>query len=62
MQPNWENNACLPNETYRCNLKQFPEYVVNATEAKHVQAAIDFARKWSVRLIVKGTGHDYLGR
>ncbi len=61
-QPNWENDACLPNSKYRCNLRQFPNYVVNATKAAHVKAAVDFARVRDVELIVKGTGHDYLGR
>jgi len=27
-----------------------------------VKAGVDFARERNVRLIVKGTGHDYLGR
>ncbi len=61
-QPNWENDACLPVLSSHCNVPQFPKYVVNATEAAHVKAAVDFAREQSVRLIVKGTGHDYLGR
>lgn len=60
-QPNWEDDACLPSSPH-CNLQQFPTYVVNATEAAHVQAAVNFAREQNVRLIVKGTGHDYLGR
>lgn len=37
-------------------------YVVNATTPEHVQAAVNFAGKHNVRLNVKGTGHDYLGR
>ncbi|KAL2049054.1 hypothetical protein ABVK25_010650 [Lepraria finkii] len=61
-QPNWENDACLPDSKYPCNLQQFPNYVINATEAAHVKAAVEFARVQDVRLIVKGTGHDYLGR
>ena len=61
-QVNWENDACLPSLGKRCNLKQFPRYVVNATESMHVKKAVDFARERSIRLIVKGTGHDYLGR
>lgn len=59
--PNWENDACLPSSP-SCILKQFPAYVANATNATHVQAAVNFAREQNVRLIVKGTGHDYLGR
>jgi hypothetical protein len=36
--------------------------VVNATTAEHVKAVVDFARNNNIRLIVKGTGRDYLGR
>lgn len=60
-QPNWENDGCLPSSSH-CNLQDFPTYVINASEAMHVQAAVNFAREQKVRLIVKGTGHDYLGR
>ena len=61
-QPNWENDACLPSSEYPCNLQQFPKYVVNATCGEHVRAAVNFARVNNVRLNVKGTGHDFLGR
>ena len=61
-QPNWEDDACLPTLGAPCNLQQFPKYVVNATEALHVKRAVDFAREQNIRLIVKGTGHDFLGR
>ena len=33
-----------------------------ATSAKEIATAVDFARKHDVRIAVKGTGHDYLGR
>lgn len=36
-----------------CTRGGFPEYVVNATAAKHVQAAVDFARNNNIRLIIK---------
>ena len=61
-QPIWENDSCLPITTHHCNLHQYPKYVVNATNAAHVQTGVNFARRRNVRLIVKGTGHDYLGR
>lgn len=35
---------------------------MNATEPKHVQLAVNFARNTGVRLIVKNTGHDFLGK
>lgn len=37
-------------------------YVVNATCASDVKKGVDFARRHGVRLVVEGTGHDYLGR
>ena len=37
-------------------------FAVEAENAGDVVAAVDFARKHRLRLIVKGTGHDYLGR
>lgn len=37
-------------------------YAVAAQSADDVAAAIRFARQESVRIVVKGTGHDYLGR
>ncbi|KAI9775942.1 MAG: hypothetical protein M1835_005659 [Candelina submexicana] len=61
-QPNWENDACLPVQGVKCDLSVFPRYVVNATQAEHVVKAVYFAREQGVRLVVKGTGHDYLGR
>lgn len=36
-----------------CTRGGFPEYVVNATTAKHVQAAVNFARTNNIRLIIK---------
>lgn len=60
--PNWENDSCLPFPLGSCKLSQFPVFVVNASEPAHVKAGVDFAREHNVRLIVKGTGHDFLGR
>jgi hypothetical protein len=59
---NWANDTCLPNPVYPCSGQGYPIYVVNATCAEDVKKGVDFAREKNVRLIVKGTGHDYLGR
>src|SRR5438067_5441654 len=37
-------------------------YAVVAEEASDVVAAVKFARRYRLRLVIKGTGHDYLGR
>jgi hypothetical protein len=64
--PNFQDDACLPsglvNGSVVCDLGPFPHYTVNATEAGHVAQAMKFAARTGVRLAVKGTGHDYLGR
>ena len=35
---------------------------VAAESAADIAAAVDFARERGIRLAIKGTGHDYLGR
>jgi FAD/FMN-containing dehydrogenase len=37
-------------------------YAVVAEDAADIAAAVDFARERRLRLVIKGTGHDYLGR
>ncbi len=59
---NWVNDSCLPIPTVACTGEGYPIYVVNATCAEDVKKGVDFARENNVRLVVKGTGVDYLGR
>ena len=59
---NYNDDTCLPNALAPCTGNGYPEYVVNATRATDVQAAVRFAKRTGVRLIVKGTGHDFPGR
>jgi hypothetical protein len=59
---NWSNDSCLPISSAPCSGSGYPVYVVDASTASHVQTAVNFARNNSIRLVVKGTGHDYLGR
>jgi hypothetical protein len=60
--PNWNNDSCLPSPQAPCSGLGYPIYVVNASCAEHVSLGINFARKHNIRLNVKGSGHDYLGR
>ena len=41
---------------------QVSRYAVAAQTPDDIVAAVKFARRHGVRLVVKGTGHDYLGR
>ncbi|KAF8884746.1 hypothetical protein CPB84DRAFT_1816937 [Gymnopilus junonius] len=47
-----------------CYLNQgsIPPIGVNATSVHDVQAAVKFANRNNLRLVIKNTGHDYLGR
>lgn len=62
INPNWSNDSCLPLPLLPCSGEGFPVYVVNASCAEHVVAGVNFARAHNIRLNVKGSGHDYLGR
>ncbi|TPX31715.1 hypothetical protein SmJEL517_g05014 [Synchytrium microbalum] len=45
-----------------CSLGRIPPYAVNVQQDSDVQAAIAFAKLYNIKLVVKNTGHDYLGR
>lgn len=44
MYQQWNNDTCLPNATDPCSGEGYPVYVLNATTAEHVKAAIDFGK------------------
>lgn len=45
-----------------CTLGGFPSYAVNISHVYQIQLALNFARALDLRLVVKNTGHDYLGK
>ncbi|KAI1504031.1 hypothetical protein F5X99DRAFT_68091 [Biscogniauxia marginata] len=59
-----QGNTCVVSLTPQgnCTRGGFPEYVVNATNVKHIQTAVNFARNKNIRLVIKNTGHDFGGR
>ncbi|KAF8996673.1 FAD-binding domain-containing protein, partial [Hymenopellis radicata] len=68
-QVNWEQNyesdpaeICLRNTTGNCEQGNVPLYAVLATSADDVKAGIMFANTHNLRVAVKASGHDYLGR
>lgn len=64
----WANNSCVPpnddgfEEGQQCNLGGMPEYVLNATNPEQIATAARWASSRNIRVIVKGTGHDLVGR
>ncbi|CAF1038214.1 unnamed protein product [Rotaria sp. Silwood1] len=60
---NWENTTCSQYlENVTCTQGSVPRLAVNATTAEHVQATVRLANANNLRLVIKTTGHDYLGR
>lgn len=45
-----------------CGLGDSPVYAVNASTPEDVVAGVNFARERNLRLVVKMSGHDMLGR
>ncbi|KAF3920455.1 hypothetical protein ABW20_dc0105412 [Dactylellina cionopaga] len=68
MQPGWNNaNPCPPTNGTEANgtcssILGAPVYVINATEPGQVEAGVKFAKKYDIRLVIKNTGHEFLGR
>ncbi|WQF80674.1 Putative berberine/berberine, FAD-binding domain, PCMH-type, FAD-binding, type PCMH, subdomain 2 [Colletotrichum destructivum] len=65
--PYWANNSCVPPSDYAyqnqgCELGGLPEFVLNATTAEQVATAMKWASSRNIRVVVKGTGHDLVGR
>ncbi|KAJ7172935.1 FAD-binding domain-containing protein [Mycena crocata] len=69
-QVNWEQgydlkppSLCLRNNaTTLCGQGDVPNYSVEAETAEDVQAAVKFVSDNSLRVAIKSSGHDYLGR
>lgn len=68
-QINFENSA-VTNETCYidapraspCGQGNLPIYAIAATSPHDIQKGVDFGRTHNLRISIKNTGHDYLGR
>ncbi|KAI6144934.1 hypothetical protein BKA82DRAFT_4168424 [Pisolithus tinctorius] len=71
-EPNFESfvfkngtiSACYLNTSLGapCEQGSVPVIGVDARTPQDIQAAVNFALRYSLKLVVKNTGHDYLGR
>ncbi|KAL1867746.1 hypothetical protein VTK73DRAFT_4031 [Phialemonium thermophilum] len=64
MSPYFANHSCDPftAPSTPCSMGNYVQYAVAAESASHVNATLSFARAHNLRLVVRNTGHDYLGR
>ncbi|GAB1319221.1 FAD-binding PCMH-type domain-containing protein [Madurella fahalii] len=60
----FSNNSCNPwlDRTTPCTIGNHFVYAINATDPIHLQRGISFAQQHNIRLVIRNTGHDYLGR
>lgn len=58
------NDTCRPttNPTDSCTGGYFPTLYIKAKTIAHIQAGVLFAKNNNLRLIIRNTGHDFLGR
>ncbi|KAI1089204.1 FAD-binding domain-containing protein [Rostrohypoxylon terebratum] len=58
------NDSCNPftDPDLPCTLGYHVAYTVNATEIEDFQAALQFVKRHNIRLVIRNTGHDYLGK
>jgi FAD/FMN-containing dehydrogenase len=45
-----------------CTRGYYGEYVIMAKTREHIKAGLDFARDKNLRLVIRNTGHDFMGR
>ncbi|KAM0415954.1 hypothetical protein ACHAPT_013108 [Fusarium lateritium] len=64
MQAFFANQSCDPflAESRPCTLGNYAAYAVKVSNARQVAEAVRFANDHNIRLVVRNTGHDYLGR
>ena len=64
MAPYWLNNSCspFPASSSGCDLGNLAVYALDIDSAATVAAGLKFAQEHNIRLTIKNTGHDYIGR
>jgi len=72
MTPVWSNNTCEPNTATgsgppagcpaTCLEGFLSAYAILATKASDIVAGVNFARKYNLRIIIRNTGHCFMGR
>lgn len=66
--PMYANNSCLPpgasgyTPSKGCVVGGAPSYIVEAKNEQQIAVAVAWATRRNIRVVVKGTGHDYNGR
>ena len=64
MNPWYQNTSCSPfyHIDQPCTLGNYVSYAIPVHGPTDVVAAVNFTQAHNVRLVIKNTGHDYLGK
>lgn len=64
MDPVFANLSCDPftPRDAQCIVGTYVLYAVNASDASDYRQTIAFSRKHNIRLVIRNTGHDYMGK
>ena len=65
MWPIFQGRTCMPSNNTdgrQCSKGAYPEYAIKVTNVAQIQLAVNFARATNLRLVIKNTGHCYLGK
>ncbi|KAE9378306.1 FAD/FMN-containing isoamyl alcohol oxidase-like protein MreA, partial [Stipitochalara longipes BDJ] len=64
MAPYFQNQSCDPftAELMQCMWGNYVSYSINVTSFEDVKAGIKFSNDKNIRLVIKNTGNDYLGK
>ncbi|KAK0637656.1 FAD-linked oxidoreductase patO [Lasiodiplodia hormozganensis] len=64
MLPLFHGTGCIPftPTDQPCSAKAYAAYSINVASADDVTAGLKFAKENNIRLTIKNTGHDFLGR
>ncbi|PYI08007.1 FAD-binding domain-containing protein [Aspergillus sclerotiicarbonarius CBS 121057] len=64
MAPWWSNASCSPFSApdSPCTVGPLVRYAVNVTSAADVQHVLRFVQSKNIRLVIRNTGHDYMGK
>ncbi|KAB2573418.1 FAD-linked oxidoreductase patO [Lasiodiplodia theobromae] len=62
MDPVWQTCTPFTPREEPCELGRDAAYSINVTSAEDMAAGVKFANEHNIRLVVRSTGHDFLGR
>lgn len=64
MAPFWANQSCNPfaPKASPCVVGAYVQYTADATSVSDYQNTIEFAREHNIRLVIRNTAHDWLGK